>query len=493
MSIRIIKIEAKNFRVFGSRPLKIDLTATGKNLLVYGENGSGKSSVFLALKDFLECAERDASKRNVTVFPYRNIFATTDDGFVKIELTGLPRPAQQSKSQKKRPMTQAYEWSNATDNTNDQLILEINKTKGFIDYKALLATYFLHQDQDTVNIFKLLMGSVLENVENDITNRKFGEEWNRALYAFENLNYRSKTAKDGLTGLLKEYSDGLIEKLKELQAKAKEILDTFGYNLDLEIGCAGISFDEKAKEIRNQKVILKVKSFGQDRDGHHLFLNEAKLSAIAISIFFAALLLQPESRLRILALDDVLIGLDMSNRLPVLDILKQHFSEYQIFFFTYDRAWYEIVKLRFTDWATAEFFAGKTDERDFSIYNHVKSYLEVSKQYLADHDYKAAMVYLRTHFEMILKKFCDKKKLAVTYHILDRRYTSENFWEAAKLAKKTDSTNVISALVVAEIELYRTITINELCHASFVGTNQAEVAGAIAAVEALEVELVSFL
>ncbi|MBK9439542.1 MAG: AAA family ATPase [Chloracidobacterium sp.] len=247
MSIRIIKIEAKNFRVFGSRPLKIDLTATGKNLLVYGENGSGKSSVFLALKDFLECAERDASKRNVTVFPYRNIFATTDDGFVKIELTGLPRPAQQSKSQKKRPMTQAYEWSNATDNTNDQLILEINKTKGFIDYKALLATYFLHQDQDTVNIFKLLMGSVLENVENDITNRKFGEEWNRALYAFENLNYRSKTAKDGLTGLLKEYSDGLIEKLKELQAKAKEILDTFGYNLDLEIGCGDFVLMKKRR------------------------------------------------------------------------------------------------------------------------------------------------------------------------------------------------------------------------------------------------------
>ena len=493
MPIRIIKIEAKNFRVFGSRPLKIDLTSSGKNLLIYGENGSGKSSLFLALKDFLECTGRDAAKRNVTLFPFRNIFATTDDGFVKLELTGLPRPEHQSKAQKKRPMTHVYEWSKTKDETNDQLILEINKTKGFIDYKALLATYFLHQDQDTVNIFSLLIGSVLENVENDITNQKFGDEWKAILKTLGTLNYKSPKAKSALEESTKNFSDGLIEKLKELQTKAKTILDSFGYTLDLEIGCSGISFDVKAKEIRNQKVILKVKSFGHDRDGHHLFLNEAKLSGIAISIFFAALLLQPESRLRILALDDVLIGLDMSNRLPVLDILKEHFSEYQIFFFTYDRAWFEIVKLRFTDWATAEFFAGRTDERDFSVYNHGKSYLEVAKEYLADHDYKAAMVYLRTHFEMILKKFCDKKKLAVTYHILDRRYTSENFWEAAKLAKKTDSTNVISALVVAEIELYRTITINELCHASFVGTNQAEVAGAIAAVEALEVELVSFL
>src|SRR5687768_678344 len=96
--IRITKIETKNFRAFGSRPLKVDLTANGKNLLVYGENGSGKSSLFFALRDFLECAERDAARRDVTIFPYRNIFATTDDGYVKLELTGLPRPAMQSKS-----------------------------------------------------------------------------------------------------------------------------------------------------------------------------------------------------------------------------------------------------------------------------------------------------------------------------------------------------------------------------------------------------------
>ncbi|MEQ1604688.1 MAG: AAA family ATPase [Pyrinomonadaceae bacterium] len=490
MSIRIINIEAKNFRVFGSRPLKIDLTASGKNLLVYGENGSGKSSLFLALKDFLECSGRDATKRDVTVFPYRNIFATTDDGFVKLELTGLPRPAMQSKAQKKRPMTKMYEWSRTTDDTTDQLVLEIDKTKGFIDYKALLATYFLHQDQDTVNIFKLLIGSVLENVENDITTSKFGEEWKTIKETFSSLNYKRPTAKQALEESVQEFSDGLIEKLKELQIEAKKILDYFGYDLDLEIGCVGISFDAKDKEIKNQKVILKVKSFGHDRDGHHLFLNEAKLSAIAISIFFAALLLQPESRLRILALDDVLIGLDMSNRLPVLEILKRHFSEYQIFFFTYDRAWFEIVKLRFNDWATAEFFAGKTNERDFSIYNHGKSYLEVSKDYLAEPDYKAAMVYLRTHFEMIMKKFCNEKSLPVAFHILDRKYSAENFWDAIKKATKNDGTAVVSTAVIANIELYRSITINELCHASFVGSNQGEVAGAIAAIETLEGELI---
>ena len=57
--VRITKIEIKNFRAF-PRTYQIDLHKAGKNLLVYGENGSGKTSLYLALKLFLESSE-DAS------------------------------------------------------------------------------------------------------------------------------------------------------------------------------------------------------------------------------------------------------------------------------------------------------------------------------------------------------------------------------------------------------------------------------------------------
>ena len=55
--MRITKIEIRNFRAFPSI-YQIDLHKAGKNLLVYGENGSGKSSLYLALKCFLESSER---------------------------------------------------------------------------------------------------------------------------------------------------------------------------------------------------------------------------------------------------------------------------------------------------------------------------------------------------------------------------------------------------------------------------------------------------
>lgn len=51
--MKITNIEIKNFKAF-PKSYQIDLYNAGKNLIVYGENGSGKSSLYLALKYFFE-------------------------------------------------------------------------------------------------------------------------------------------------------------------------------------------------------------------------------------------------------------------------------------------------------------------------------------------------------------------------------------------------------------------------------------------------------
>ena len=61
--MKITDIEIKNFRAF-PKTYHINLHNVGKNLLVYGENGSGKSSLYLALKYFLESAVNENNEDN---------------------------------------------------------------------------------------------------------------------------------------------------------------------------------------------------------------------------------------------------------------------------------------------------------------------------------------------------------------------------------------------------------------------------------------------
>ena len=74
-------------------------------------------------------------------------------------------------------------------------------------------------------------------------------------------------------------------------------------------------------------------------------LNEAKLTAIILSIRFSLLDLVAAPDGRFLALDDMLISLDMSNRSKVVDyLLGKVVNQYKIYLFTHDRAFFELAE-----------------------------------------------------------------------------------------------------------------------------------------------------
>ena len=341
--MRITDIEIKNFRAFRGT-YHIGMSKSGKNLLVYGENGSGKSSLYLALKYFLESGV-DEDDKDTDFENHQNIFLQ-DPGHIKLSL----RADQWSREN-------TYEWSQRIiGETNDELITEASKVKGFLDYKALLETHYLHRENDTVNLFDLLVEVLLANTINPVRERSLAEDWSAIQPPFPRRN--AKTQLTVLERQIGVFNDELTNRLAELRPKVSEILSRFGYKVTLDLDFQGVTYNRDEKMLDNREIFLKVEFFDTDIPSHHRFLNEAKLSAIAIAIYLSSILLQPESDLKILALDDVLIGLDMSNRLPVLNILKDYFPDYQIFLTTYDKAWYEIAKQRTDqkDWKYTEFY-----------------------------------------------------------------------------------------------------------------------------------------
>ena len=416
--MRITKIEIRNFKAFPGT-YQIDLHKAGKNLLVYGENGSGKTSLYQALKFFLESGEGFHQFEN-----HQNIFITGDEGYIKLHLRANLGANEL-----------VYEWSQNIRETNDPLIIEASRAKGFLDYKNLLETHYVHREEENVNVFKLLVDNLLVNTVNPVTNRTLGEEW----ASLEQIPPPRRNANRKIVSLeaeIETFNSGLTGRLELLQAKASEILQKFGYNVALDLDFQGIRYSQDEKTLDNQEILLTVEFFDRDIPAHHRFLNEAKLSAIAISIYFSSILLQPTSELKILALDDVLIGLDMSNRLPVLDILEEYFTDYQIFLTTYDKAWYEIVKQRTSHggkWKAVEFYFRQTDEYEIPVYAEDKAYLDKAREYLDANDYKACAVYLRTAFEVIIEDFCEDKHLPVKYSRVPNKQDTQDFWDAIKI------------------------------------------------------------
>ena len=143
--MKITKIALKDFRAFYTpdAPIEIDL-AHGKNLLVYGENGSGKSSLYLALKLFLE----SSVQRDLSFESYRNRYTSARDGFVELRVDRIGDDGRSAGSECQAKWSQSGATTYGT-----EILRNANKTKGFIDYCALLETHLLRiEDLSLIHI-----------------------------------------------------------------------------------------------------------------------------------------------------------------------------------------------------------------------------------------------------------------------------------------------------------------------------------------------------
>lgn len=153
-------------------------------------------------------------------------------------------------------------------------------------------------------------------------------------------------------------------------------------------------------------------------------LNEARLSALAICLFFAALKESPSNSLRILALDDILIGLDMANRLTVFELIGELFADWQILFFTYSKAWFELLKERVkstpkwtANWKSIvlrEEWQGE-DPSPCIVAEGSGDLLQMANRHLEHKDYRAAAVYARSALEALCHHTCAKAHLRVVH------------------------------------------------------------------------------
>ncbi len=236
-------------------------------------------------------------------------------------------------------------------------------------------------------------------------------------------------------------------------------------------------------------------------------LNEARLSALALSIYLAAAKINAapaRSGFKILALDDVLIGLDMSNRMPVLDVLQTYFSDWQIFLFTYDRVWYELAahRLGTERWKHFEFFASDVLpiwEEDLGLIAKSKAYLQTTRTDAharqivnCTPDYRAAGAYARAAFERLIKGTCDKFSVPLPFKLAgnyEMRHLWPTFGKLVMIDKNDPQGNwtpLFSPAFLQEVQRCLDDHLNPLCHTQIRQFEPSEVAQAVDVLERLQ-------
>lgn len=407
---RISKITISNYKAY-SQPTEIN-NLEGKNMLIYGENGSGKTSLFHALKHFMMSSTQSGLSfaKNIYIDP-------TLDGEIQIDF-------------KEGDNTTSYvSSSNETKSTHKvSHITDAADSFGYLDYKLLLEFYLnkpTNPDLFDLVVIKLL-GRYRFPTSPHIT---IADEWKK----IDDLVLHSRTRatnkhKEGLKRLA-IFDANLRSLLSELQNEVNRFLDSYfkamniHIEFDMEPNPISCSYSRHRVDWRiNHRLCINVSNKQtplHPRILNYTYnLNEARLSAIALCIYLASLRKMPQVMdFQLLILDDVFIGIDSGNRLPIMKLLTTEFSNYQILMTTYDRSWFHMAKDYVSthgadDWKCHEFYEGKKIINNAEVIpypiitdsdsNYSRAYFYFNHE--SHPDYPASANYLRKSLEEYFSK-----------------------------------------------------------------------------------------
>lgn len=442
---RITKLKIENYRGFyGSYTLDLP---KGENLLLYGENGSGKSSLLLAFREWLMSSEKDWK---ITDFEEQaNLFTSQGtqpvievcvDEFVSDPVTLFPYSSQNHVGN--------YACiASPNRGTRNPIVSQMRERHGFLTYRTLLETYLVKNN----NLFWLIILGILGDIKISGSTRSIREKW-QAILKYRTMN-KSRKLSEGIDREIPAFNAEIVELIQNwLQPTCNGILEQFftDSHLQISIGTPDLELPlertgpNNRREFEGAEIKIGVDLSTQPIPKHETILNEARLNAISIALFLSGRLIQDRilrNSQGILLLDDIFIGLDTSNRIPLLKLLTEKklyfkdqngrklsrklFAEYQIVISTYDRYWFNVaqqwLKSRHKDrWLAYEMYVypfgsnGTGGPFDQPILKPYGDNLGTGMRYFRDKhhpDYTAAANFFRKSAEELLNKFLPPKIL----------------------------------------------------------------------------------
>ena len=436
----INRIHICGFKAF---PNDFELQLEGKNLLMYGENGSGKSSIYYALHCMFQAPLKpDAGKKYfdpASEQHLKNLNNLDADSKIWIDFDG------------RHPFIynidkEGYQFTLL--GGKHPLPAQINGC--FVNHQFLFH-FFNFRNSQRINLFPVFIKDILPFCKDDNTGLHIGEMYDEITASIikkgrhihpdyiSNIEYFNKAVKkvvediniyasDRYNESFKDDGDNeLIIRLRYDSNFDKPEDDTNEYWLKYDNIIELVKENGEIKERKSSYKKLNEPFIGLEisekmPDGNlrkivkpHTYFNEAKLTAIALAVRFALLNIEKPADGRFLALDDMLISLDMSNRAKVVDFLLKISDKYKIYLFTHDRAFFEHFKERIyfankskgvakeDGWLFKELYKDDTPTNNPKDFNSESDIARARKHY-KEFDYPAAANYLRKAVEAMVNE-----------------------------------------------------------------------------------------
>jgi len=306
--VRVSKTTIKNFKFYINESIDIN----SKNFLIYGENGVGKSSLFMSLYYIFYGHFDNSLINHIEQFKNRDsdedielLVQFSNDDYIRIDENSI---------------------------NSDVSILE-KQNIYLLDYK-FLDTFFDKNDffltLEAIQNRFIVFDDIFEGIS-DI---------NQALEVTSIESMKPKRVE--LNSKLKELLSGIEDSTNKIIVELKE---KFTIKLDLEE--AQLEEGALRAKLHKPKIYIEIDGI-RDFKSH---FNESKIKILSLSLVFAIIKLNKEKypstnsdSLKLLVLDDFLSSLDMGNRLYIMEYIFNNFEDYQKIILTHNSLFFNIIK-----------------------------------------------------------------------------------------------------------------------------------------------------
>lgn len=438
MGYRIESIEIYNFKLFEK---SFTLPVNRKNVLLFGENGSGKSSIYWSFYTHYQAVYKPQDDaRKYFIHGHKN---TLRNKFTDEAAHSGIKVTFKDDNNGTHEVEDSDEAQSVLNLPEKNLMLNTAKASDFLNYKSLSSIFDFTNSEEN-ELFDVFEKEILQflSLQNDLILEGINKGndaltwWQYINSEYKNLPRNRKNYNDFNQNAqeyrsymlqLRGFNDDMRTALSQLIISANQLLQgTFNIPVALTVRYENAKFNERIpnthrsrdRKVTAPKIILNAKMVHPDianQDVRHpsSFFNEAKLSCMALALRLAVLNRKPTEGVgyaSALFVDDLLNSLDMGYRRKVVEILLDSAINRQLLFFTHDRALTHIVKEEISirgkndDWAFYELYADEVNGHPEPVLIQPRTPIEEAKAFFYEHRIAACANALRRACEKQLRR-----------------------------------------------------------------------------------------